>query len=260
MKDGWKKNTVKLAAGALAFGLGAAAPVTALAGTGAAEPSQTAVSTVPAACGWQKIADSWYCLGPDGMPCTGEQTLGDSICRFSEDGVFEEARWIPGTGGGPYTVGCFEAEEQALFDRLSEEKAEEYFDLHPDREEDYAGDMRTSYDRYAGFFVEDDLNRAAAARLSGAMENGYADGKVYGQGELSDYLASISYRSRASCLELYLRSCQDGEEAYEKAAEWLDRKREKKDDRKYMLEYYRYLGMASAEKEGKRSFLVILLR
>ena len=120
--------------------------------------------------------------------------------------------------------------------------------------------MRTSYDRYAGFFVEDDLNRAAAARLSGAMENGYADGKVYGQGELSDYLASISYRSRASCLELYLRSCQDGEEAYEKAAEWLDRKREKKDDRKYTLEYYRYLGMASAEKEGKRSFLVILLR
>ena len=52
----------------------------------------------------------------------------------------------------------------------------------------------------------------------------------------------------------------DAEEAYEKAAEWLDRKREKKDDRKYMLEYYRYLGMASAEKEGKRSFLVILLR
>ena len=151
MKDRWKKNTVKLAAGALAFGLGAAAPVTALAGPAAAESSQTAVSTVPAACGWQKIADSWYCLGPDGMPCTGEQTLGDSICRFSEDGVFEEARWIPGTGGGPYTVGCFEAEEQALFDRLSEEKAEEYFDLHPDREEDYAGDMRTSYDRYAGF-------------------------------------------------------------------------------------------------------------
>ena len=32
MKDRWKKNTVKLAAGALAFGLGAAAPVTALAG------------------------------------------------------------------------------------------------------------------------------------------------------------------------------------------------------------------------------------
>ena len=32
MKDRWKKNTVQLAAGALAFGLGAAAPVTALAG------------------------------------------------------------------------------------------------------------------------------------------------------------------------------------------------------------------------------------
>ena len=31
MKDRWKKNTVKLAAGALAFGLGGAAPVTALA-------------------------------------------------------------------------------------------------------------------------------------------------------------------------------------------------------------------------------------
>ena len=92
------------------------------------------------------------------------------------------------------------------------------------------------------------------------MENGYSDGKIPGQGDLSEYLSSVSYRPHATCLELYLRRCEDGEEAWEKAAEWLERNYDKAEDRKYTLEYYRYIGMNAEERDGKTYFMVLLLR
>ncbi len=48
------------------------------------------------------------------------------------------------------------------------------------------------------------------------MEKGYADGRVTGEGTIEDTLASIPYRKNASCLEVYVRDCEDADEAYDK--------------------------------------------
>ena len=96
---------------------------------------------------------------------------------------------------------------------LTKERREKYFDLHPDREE---GEEEDTSGRSASFLVKEDLNRIAASRWLLPMENGYSDGKIPGQGDLSEYLSSVSYRPHATCLELYLRRCEDGEEAWEK--------------------------------------------
>ena len=40
----------------------------------------------------------------------------------------------------------------------------------------------------------------------------------------------------------------------------LDKRFQSKTDRKYSLEYYRSLGMAHREKDGKQYFVVILMR
>ncbi len=152
----------------------------------------------------------------------------------------------------------FEGEQQVLFERLDEERREEYSDLHPDWEESEEEEELPG--RRAGFLVKDDLSCIAASRLAAAMENGYSDGKIPDQGDLSEYLSSISYRSHATCLEMYLRRCEDGEEAWEKAMRWLERNYDKAEDRKYTLEYYRYLGMNAEERDGKTYFMVLLLR
>ena len=74
---------------------------------------------------------------------------------------------------------CFEGEQQVLFERLDEERREKYFDLHPDWEK---GEEEDTSGRSASFLVKEDLNRIAASRLAAAMENGYSDGKIPGQG------------------------------------------------------------------------------
>ena len=69
------------------------------------------------------------------------------------------------SGGGAYDAGCYDEETQSLFDDLNEEKRERYFDEHPYREEEYDGDMHRVYDRYAGFKMDMNLNKAADHRL-----------------------------------------------------------------------------------------------
>ena len=57
------------------------------------------------------------------------------------------------------------------------------------------------------------LNKAADHRLEGAMAGGYADDRIPGEGTINDYLSVINYRRSASCLELYVRDCEDASEA-----------------------------------------------
>ena len=72
---------------------------------------------------------------------------------------------------------------QELFSELGDEKKEQYFDAYPDREREYDGDKHApSYDRYAGFIMDMKLNKIAQSRLAAAMEKGYADGRVTGEG------------------------------------------------------------------------------
>ena len=61
-------------------------------------------------------------------------------------------------------------------------------------------------------------------------------------------------------MELYLRNCQDGWEAYEKFEEKMMDRYEEKEDRMYLPEYYREIGMAQRVRDGKYDFLIIMMR
>ena len=210
--------------------------------------------------GWKEVEGEWYYFHEDGAMNLGELILDNGTYEFSNQGALTLASWVENTGGGAYDAGCYDDETQELFDQLNEEKKDRYFDEHPDREDEYDGDMHRVYDRYAGFQMDMSLNKAAAHRLEAAGASGYADDRIPGQGTVSDYLAAINYRKNASCLELYARDCRDASEAWDKVTEKLDRGFESKADRKYSLEYYRRLGMAHEERGGKHYFMIILMR
>lgn len=210
--------------------------------------------------GWKEVDGDWYYFHQDGGMNQGELVLGNAVYECSKNGAMESARWVDNTGAGAYDAGCYDQETQALFDELNEEKKQLYFDTHPDRENEDTGDMHRVYDRGAGFGMDMALNKAAQHRLEAAMEHGYADGQVYGEGTVNDYLSAIPYRSHATCLELYIRGCQDEGEAWSKAYEKTEGRYGAGGDRKYSLEYYHSLGMAHRVKDGKHYFMIILMR
>ncbi len=144
-----------------------------------------------------------------------------------------------------------EQQARILYEAVSQEKLEEYLDEHPEG---------SCEDERASFRINETLNEAAAHRLLAAMESGYTDGRIPGEGTVEEYLASLPRPSSRTCMELYLRSCEDGQEAYEKFEEKMMERYEKKEDRKYLPEYYREIGMAQAQRDGKYDFLMILMR
>ena len=211
--------------------------------------------------GWKEIDGKWYYFHEDGGMNLGDLILDNGVYQFEADGSLKSAGWEANTGGGAYDAGCYDEEAQALFDQMNEEKRDQYFDRRPQREDSYDGDMHSQYDRYAGFQMDMKLNEAAEHRLELAMSQGYlSDGTIPGEGVINDYLAVIRYRQSASCLELYLRDCEDAQDAFEKIMTKMERQFDAKTDRKYSLEYYRYLGMSHKEDRGEHYFLVILMR
>lgn len=210
--------------------------------------------------GWREVDGEWYYFHEDGGLNLGQLVVGNGTYQFSDQGALVSAGWVENTGGGAYDAGCYDDVTQELFDRLNEEKRDLYFEEYPDREEEYDGDIHRVYDRYAGFRMDMALNKAAAHRLAAASIYGYADDRVPGEGDIHDYLAVINGRKNASCLELYVRSCEDGADAFEKVKGKLDNRFQAKNDRKYSLEYYRKLGMAHEERDGKHYFMIILMR
>ena len=210
--------------------------------------------------GWREVDGEWYYFHEDGGMNLGELVLDNGVYGFSKGGALESAQWVENSGGGAYDAGCYDEETQSLFDDLNEEKRERYFDEHPYREEEYDGDMHRVYDRYAGFKMDMNLNKAADHRLHAAMAGGYMDDRIPGEGTVNDYLATVPYRKNATCLELYIRNCKDGAEAFSKVMAKTGDRYDGKGDRKYALEYYRSLGMAHAEKDGAHYFMIILMR
>ena len=103
------------------------------------------------ATGFQKVGDEWYYFHEDGGMNLGELELDNAVYSFSAEGALTGASWKENTGGGAYFAGCYDTQEQILFEQLCDEKRDQYFDARPDREQEYDGDMHTSYDRYAGF-------------------------------------------------------------------------------------------------------------
>ena len=212
------------------------------------------------ATGWREVEGEWYYFHEDGGMNLGELILDNGVYEFSDQGALVSAGWVENTGGGAYSAGCYDDTAQDLFDQLNEEKKDLYFEEHPDREDEYDGDMHRVYDRYAGFRMDMALNKAAAHRLEAAAAAGYADDRIPGEGSVGDYLAAVNYRRNASCQELYVRDCEDAAEAYDKVTAKLDKRYESKTDRRYSLEYYRRLGMAHEERDGKHYFMIILMR
>ena len=172
----------------------------------------------------------------------GDLELDNAVYTFSAEGALTGASWKENTGGGAYFAGCYDTQEQILFEYLCDEKRDQYFDARPDREHEYDGDMHTSYDRYAGLKMDVKLNRIAAARLKEAMENGYADGK------------NSTYK------ELYIRNCEDGEAAFDKIMDVLEKQYSRGEAYQDTLDYYRYLGMDHYEADGRHWFMVVLKR
>ena len=211
--------------------------------------------------GWKEIEGDWYYFHLDGAMNLGELMLDNGCYQFSVNGALASASWAPDTGGGAYEAGCYDDAAQELLDLLNEEKKDRYFDVHPDREDEYDGDMHRQYDRYAGFTMNMELNKAAGRRLDAASEHGYTAEAIPGEGTLKEYLKATGslYRNR-TLVELYVRGCQDQWEAFDKIIEMTDRKSGSKSSRAYTLEYYRQLGMAHRELDGTHYFMVILMR
>lgn len=194
------------------------------------------------ATGFQKVGDEWYYFHEDGGMNLGELELDNAVYSFSAEGALTGASWKENTGGGAYFAGCYDTQEQILFEYLCNEKRDQYFDARPDREREYDGDMHTSYDRYAGLKMDVKLNRIAAARLKETMENGYVDEK------------NSAYK------ELYIRNCEDGEAAFDKIMDLLEKQYSRGEAYQDTLDYYRYLGMAHYEADGRHWFMVVLKR
>lgn len=211
--------------------------------------------------GWREIDGDWYYFHQDGAMNLGTLILDTGYYQFTAKGALSSSSWIPNSGGGAYEAGCYDETAQGLLDSLNEEKKDRYFEEHPDREDEDDSDMHRQKDRYAGFTVNMDLNKAAAHRLDRAIKEGYAADIIPGEGTLTDYLSAIrsSYRNR-TLAELYVRGCEDQGEAFDKIIEKTERKSGSGSSRAYTLEYYRQLGMAHREVDGTHYFMIILMR
>lgn len=213
------------------------------------------------ACGsWQREENTWYFILPDGTRSREDIIWQDALYEFYYDGSLKSARWLPNTGGGAYPVFCYDEETQELFDQLNEEKRDIFFEEHPEREDNWNGDEKIQYDRYAGFLMDARLNEAASHRLELALEQGYSGDAIPGEGTLKDYLETVPYRKNAAAQELYIRGKEDAEDAFSRIMAKTQTRYDSTEKRRYSLGYYRRIGMAHAERDGEQYFMVILMR
>ena len=126
----------------------------------------------------KRVGNEWYYFHEDGGMNLGDLELDNAVYTFSAEGALTGASWKENTGGGAYFAGCYDTQEQILFEYLCDEKRDQYFDARPDREHEYDGDMHTSYDRYAGLKMDVKLNRIAAAALRRPWKMGMQMGKT----------------------------------------------------------------------------------
>lgn len=212
------------------------------------------------AVGWRRIGGGSYYFHQDGGMNLGDLIMGDVEYRFDGNGALVSAGRVKNTGGGAFKAGCYGPFLQALFDDISQEKRDEYYDEYPEREDECRGDDSRDYDKNASFTVTEELNRIAEHRLLAARDQGYADEQVFGEGTLQDYLSSVSYRGGRTGMEVYLRNCEDESGAYEKFSRQMMDRYEKEQDRKYLPEYYRQIGMARLDEDGKQYVMIVMMR
>lgn len=140
---------------------------------------------------------------------------------------------------------------QELFQEISQEKLEEYEEEYGEPEEE---EIR------AFLQTDERLDQAAAERLQEAMEQGYAGGQIQGGSTIQEYLSQIGYPGGRNCMEIYLPDCGDSQEAWEKFSEKMMERYEEKEDRRYLPEYYRKIGMAHADRQESHYFMILMVR
>ncbi len=203
------------------------------------------------------IGGSWYYFDENGVMDPSDRVVGHVLYRFDPEGAVASAGRVEGFGGGSFPVAMFDAQTQELFDQMSQEKLSQYEEEYPDWEErDFSA--LPKQEAYASFIVFEDLNRAAAHRLAGIREKGRTGGEIPGEGSAGDYLETIGRRGR-TWMELWLPRCETADEAFEKLEEQMTEQFEKKEDPRYLLRYYREVGIARSQ-EGEQGFLILLVR
>ena len=153
--------------------------------------------------------------------------------------------------------------EQELFDDMNDEKSDLFFDTYPETEDDYDNGDVEFYDGRATFVLDMDLCDIAKARLSSAMEKGYCKSKntIPGEGTVSDYVkTAFPERKSATFFEMYLWGPEETYDPYDSVMIRMQEKFDRKDDKKYSLEYYRRMGIAHENQNGKDYYMVVLER
>lgn len=172
------------------------------------------------------------------------------------------ARKTPNTQGGAYPVYVLDQKEQELFDDMNDEKSDLFFDTYPEAEDDYDNGDVEFYDGRATFVLDMDLCDIAKARLSSAMEKGYSKSKntIPGEGTVSDYVkTAFPERKSATFFEMYLWGPEETYDPYDSVMIRMQEKFDRKDD-KNIPEYYRRMGIAHENQNGKDYYMVVLER
>lgn len=206
------------------------------------------------ATGWKQIDGSYYYLREDGSMQNATLRKDGTQYTFRADGALSSARKEKNTGGGSYEIAFFDGASQELADGLNELKADSF---EGDEEEDYYEDDKKDYDKDASYILNSKLQEIAEHRLLMARTKGYGSGRIPDEGTLSDYLKSIRYESGRRILEVYLINCDGASAAEEKLLRNHDSDEKKRSDRAV---YYKEMGIAHEEVNGKDYYMVIFMR
>lgn len=206
------------------------------------------------ATGWKSIDGKHYYFRDNGTMQNSTLRKDDTQYTFNTDGSFSSARKVKNTGGGAFPVAFYNTELQALSDNLNELKEDAF---EGDEEEDYYEDDKKNYDKDASYVINGKLQEIAEHRLSMARKKGYGSGKIPDEGTLADYLKSIGYNSGRRMMEVYLMNCDGADAAEEKLLRSHDSDEKKRSDRAV---YYKEMGIAHEEVNGKDYFMVVFMR
>lgn len=207
------------------------------------------------AIGWKDIDGSYYHFKADGTMSTGAMKVGETQYTFTpEKGSLAYARKEKNTGGGSFAVGFYDEHRQALADNLNELK-EDYFD--GDEDEDYYEDEKVNYDKDASFIISGRLTEIAEHRLIMARTKGYGNGEIPVEGNLNAYIKSIRYNSGRRFLEVYLKACDDADDAEQKLLRSHGNDEKKRPDRAV---YYSEMGIAHQTVDGKQYYMIIFMK
>lgn len=207
------------------------------------------------AVGFKDIDGSYYHFKDDGTMSTGTMKVGETLYTFApEKGSLVYAKKEKNTGGGSFVIGFYDEYRQALADNLNELK-EDYFD--GDEEDDYYEDEKVNYDKDASFIISGRLTEIAEHRLNMARTKGYGNGEIPGEGSLGSYIKSIRYNSGRRFLEVYIKSCDDADDAEKKLLRSHGNDEKKRTDRAV---YYTEMGIAHQNVDGKQYYMLIFMK